>query len=82
MANNIHPDGLGGMILIGVPHKLSKKNCALGFHFEAIGNQIQAVDCKLIYAIVPNEDYLSLNEILDRKSEEAAKLIFKKFSPS
>jgi hypothetical protein len=38
MANNIHPDGLGGVILIGIPHKLSKKNCTLGFHFEAIGN--------------------------------------------
>ena len=42
----------------------------------------RAMDCKLVYAIVPNEDYLSLNELLDRKAEDAAKLISKKISHS
>lgn len=49
---------------------------------ETLENAAHAMDCKLIYAIVPKEDYLSLNELLDRKSEEAAKAISKKVSHS
>lgn len=49
---------------------------------DALEKAARAMDCKLIYAIVPNEDYLSLNELLDRKSEEAAKIISKKVSHS
>jgi predicted DNA-binding mobile mystery protein A len=47
---------------------------------ETLEKTARAMDCKLIYAIVPNEDYLSLNEMLDHKAEEAAKLISKKIS--
>jgi predicted DNA-binding mobile mystery protein A len=49
---------------------------------EALDKAARAMNCKLIYALVPNEDYLNLNEMIDRKAEDAAKLISKKISHS
>jgi predicted DNA-binding mobile mystery protein A len=39
---------------------------------EALEKAASAMSCKLVYAIVPNEEYESLNDLLDRKAEEAA----------
>ena len=49
---------------------------------ETLEKAARAMNCKLIYAVVPNEDYLSLNELIERKAEDAAKVISKKVSHS
>jgi hypothetical protein len=49
---------------------------------EVLEKAAQAMDCKLVYAIVPNDGYLSIDELLTQKSEEVAKAISKGVSHS
>jgi predicted DNA-binding mobile mystery protein A len=49
---------------------------------ETLGKAARAMNCKLIYAIVPDENYLSLDEILNKQAEGVAKELLKKVSHS
>ena len=49
---------------------------------ESLEKAARAMDCKLIYAIVPNDHYLSLDDILNRRAEAVAKDLMKKVSHS
>lgn len=49
---------------------------------EMLNRAAQAMDCKVIYAIVPRDDYDSLEAIVDDRSKKAAKDLLKKIEHS
>ncbi len=49
---------------------------------ETLNEIAQAMECRVVYAIVPDERFRSLDEILDKRAEEAAKNVMKKVSHS
>ena len=49
---------------------------------ETLEKAARAMNCKLVYAIVPDENYLSLEEILNKRAEGVAKELLKKVSHS
>ncbi len=47
---------------------------------EMVESTAQAMHCKVIYAIVPDDNFRNLDEILERQAEVAAKRLLKKVS--
>jgi predicted DNA-binding mobile mystery protein A len=49
---------------------------------ETLERAARAMNCKVIYAIVPDDGYVSLEEILNQRAETVAKTLMKKVSHS
>ncbi len=49
---------------------------------ELLNRAAQAMGCKVIYAIVPNDEYDSLEAIVDRRAKQAAKALLQKVEHS
>lgn len=49
---------------------------------ETLNEVARAMHCKVVYAIVPDDGFQSLEEILNHQAEATAKAIFKKVSHS
>lgn len=49
---------------------------------EMLSRAAQAMDCKVVYAIVPKDEYESLEAILDNRSRKAAKDLLQKVEHS
>lgn len=49
---------------------------------EMLDRVAQAMDCKLIYAVIPNEEYESLESIVDYRAKKAAKELYQKVEHS
>jgi predicted DNA-binding mobile mystery protein A len=52
--------------------RLEQRERQGGATIEAIQKAAQAMNCKLIYAIVPNDEYRNLDAILNEKAEHLA----------
>ena len=68
--------------LLGVNHstfvRLEEREKQKKVTLETLEKAANAMDCKLIYAIVPKDTYSSLEDIIDEKSFKAAEQIVKK----
>ncbi|MFW7377501.1 MAG: mobile mystery protein A [Oligoflexus sp.] len=64
---------------LGVTHqvilRMEKREMAGAVTLEALEKAAHAMNCKLIYAIVPNDSYSSLDEILDERAMGIARRI-------
>lgn len=49
---------------------------------EALERIAAAMECKLVYAIVPKDEYSGLHDLLDHQSQQVAKMITSKVSHS
>lgn len=62
--------------------RLEKREPSGKITLEMLSRAAQAMDCKVIYTIVPKEDYGSLEDIVDYKARKAARDLLKKVEHS
>ena len=66
---------------VGVGHgsiaQLEKREPKKKVTLESLENAARAMDCKIVYAIIPIESGNTLDDIIKRKAQEAAALILK-----
>jgi len=58
--------------------RLEKRESEGSITLKAIKNATASLDCKLIYAIVPNDEYSDLNDIIEKHAKEFSLKILNK----
>jgi len=62
--------------------RLEEREAKGAVTLEMLERAAKAMNCKLVYAIVPEDGYRSLDEILNHQAEKVAKSLMKKVSHS
>lgn len=55
--------------------RLEEREAKGSASFEMVKRAAEAMNCKLVYAIVPNDEYSSLEEILDERALKSARIL-------